>query len=460
MRIPARSRHHASARRCASARSMKHLAGEERSGARTARSARRAACPAGDAPAPDRSRTRGPARTRRTPGSTAARARSASFDDRLHVVGDHRARTRRRRTPTPLRTRRSRRRSSGGTSTTRSMCRDTTGGEDQRVHDPVAAGRRVEHQAHAAEVDLQLVARLAVGDAHRRAPPAPADDRTPPARSGATCAPAPPPRGGPAARAILRTVSLSFFSHSSTSSMVGDQQPPRLTPTVAAVRTDRLDHRPDEHVGQLLLAAVADQTQLDRGGRHSGGPSCGPPPPAAPSPGSPRRASHSRSTSRTSNTRTSRNAIAALLTRWSDGGDCTVSGTAAGGPRRWSHHWRRGGPMLLAKLTSRWSHAPGGRHTSMRSVVPRTRVRNSAHVIQAALWDSCSRRSRSSFASRLQRLQYASTFASSHSAESSPGTPGVAPGSYEVRLPVPSSPLNVRPARPRPRPKDTNLRGE
>jgi hypothetical protein len=40
----------------------------------------------------------------------------------------------------------------------------------------------------------------------------------------------------------------------------------------------------------------------------------------------------------------------------------------------WSHHWGKGGPMLLAKLTSRWSHppgeptsqwphAPGGRHS-------------------------------------------------------------------------------------------------
>ena len=27
----------------------------------------------------------------------------------------------------------------------------------------------------------------------------------------------------------------------------------------------------------------------------------------------------------------------------------------------WSHHWRKGGPMLLAELTSRWSHVAGGR---------------------------------------------------------------------------------------------------
>ena len=35
--------------------------------------------------------------------------------------------------------------------------------------------------------------------------------------------------------------------------------------TIAAVRPDRLHHQPDEHVGQLLLAAVADQAEPDRG---------------------------------------------------------------------------------------------------------------------------------------------------------------------------------------------------
>jgi hypothetical protein len=27
----------------------------------------------------------------------------------------------------------------------------------------------------------------------------------------------------------------------------------------------------------------------------------------------------------------------------------------------WSHHWRKGGPITLAELTSKWSHATGGR---------------------------------------------------------------------------------------------------
>jgi hypothetical protein len=30
-------------------------------------------------------------------------------------------------------------------------------------------------------------------------------------------------------------------------------------------------------------------------------------------------------------------------------------------PARWSHHWRSGGPMPLAQLTSKWSHVTGGR---------------------------------------------------------------------------------------------------
>jgi hypothetical protein len=31
---------------------------------------------------------------------------------------------------------------------------------------------------------------------------------------------------------------------------------------------------------------------------------------------------------------------------------------------RWSHYWRRGGPMMLAELTSGWSHVGGGRQAT------------------------------------------------------------------------------------------------
>ncbi len=49
-----------------------------------------------------------------------------------------------------------------------------TRGEDQRVHDPVAARHRIGDEPHATEVHLQLVAGLAVSNRHRRAPAAPA----------------------------------------------------------------------------------------------------------------------------------------------------------------------------------------------------------------------------------------------------------------------------------------------
>ena len=36
----------------------------------------------------------------------------------------------------------------------------------------------------------------------------------------------------------------------------------------------------------------------------------------------------------------------------------------------WSHHWRTGGPITLAELTSRWSHATGGRHPCSNTTLP------------------------------------------------------------------------------------------
>src|SRR5690606_26136350 len=40
----------------------------------------------------------------------------------------------------------------------------------------------------------------------------------------------------------------------------------------------------------------------------------------------------------------------------------------------WSHHWRKGGPMLLAKLTSQRSHAAGGRQALARGCSAMGRV--------------------------------------------------------------------------------------
>ena len=45
---------------------------------------------------------------------------------------------------------------------------------------------------------------------------------------------------------------------------------------------------------------------------------------------------------------------------WS-GGDSNLSGAGVVDAPGWSHHWRNGGHMLLAKLTVEWSHAAGGR---------------------------------------------------------------------------------------------------
>ena len=42
------------------------------------------------------------------------------------------------------------------------------------------------------------------------------------------------------------------------------------------------------------------------------------------------------------------------------GGKFTGSSAATGGPGRWSHNWREGGPTLLAELSSEWSHIAGG----------------------------------------------------------------------------------------------------
>jgi hypothetical protein len=69
--------------------------------------------------------------------------------------------------------------------------------------------------------------------------------------------------------------------------------------------------------------------------------------------GSPR--SHSRSTSRTGRT-LEPHETPSLPGPLSDGGESIGSGAGAGGWPRWFHDWRRGGPMLLAKLSLGRSH--------------------------------------------------------------------------------------------------------
>src|SRR5688500_16658542 len=107
------------------------------------------------------------------------------------------------------------------------------------------------------------------------------------------------------------------------------------------MRPHRLDHHGHEHLGQLFLAAAADEPEpfgdaeiaADRLAVHTHQPFDRP----EPSPDSQRR-----STSRTSYTRTSRNAIAAPSVAADR--DAAIAPSAAptlGDPGRWSHHWRR-----------------------------------------------------------------------------------------------------------------------
>jgi hypothetical protein len=72
------------------------------------------------------------------------------------------------------------------------------GSEDRDVDHPPPASVRVEQQPHAAEVDLKLVARFAVGHPGRCCP-GPGEGRTTRPRTGAASGPAPPPLGGPGA---------------------------------------------------------------------------------------------------------------------------------------------------------------------------------------------------------------------------------------------------------------------
>ena len=64
------------------------------------------------------------------------------------------------------------------------------GREDQRLHHPPPPRLRVDEEPHPAEVDLQLIARLPIGDAHRR-PTTPAAAAHLQHDSAAPCATAP-----------------------------------------------------------------------------------------------------------------------------------------------------------------------------------------------------------------------------------------------------------------------------
>lgn len=144
--------------------------------------------------------------------------------------------------------------------------------------------------------------------------------------------------------------------------VMGHQQPPRLPTAVRPMRPDGLHHRPQELIGQLAVAAIADQAQplrrrhvaADRLAIDPGQP-LDRPQPLARQP----QAQHL-SNLEHGNLPEHRRPSMRLLT---DGGESTGSSTAAGGPHRWSHYWRSGGPIT----GGRWSHPTGG---TQRRVVP------------------------------------------------------------------------------------------
>ena len=116
-------------------------------------------------------------------------------------------------------------------------------------------------QTHATEVDLQLVARFAVDDPDRR-PPAPG-----PAAHLSDVALHRPARNldtAPSQQLVDLHRGEIVRDPRRDLVVVGHEHSPRLAVAVGAVRAHRLDNQADEHIGQLLVAAVADQPQRHR----------------------------------------------------------------------------------------------------------------------------------------------------------------------------------------------------
>ena len=225
------------------------------------------------------------------------------------------------------------------------QCRRVAGREDQRLHHPAPPAVRVDEEPHPTEVDLQLVARLTVGDPHRRPP-------TPAAAAHLQHVALHRAQRHPHALPLEQLVDLHpgqiVLDPAGDLLVLSGQQPPRLAVTVAAVRTDRLHHHPDEHVGQLTLAAVTDQTELLGGGDvaadrlavHLRQPLHRPD--AFPGQPQPQHFSNLEHTD-----------LPECHGRLSEpvdgnGGQCTLNGTDAGGP-----------PKVVPSLALRWSHATG-----------------------------------------------------------------------------------------------------
>jgi hypothetical protein len=131
------------------------------------------------------------------------------------------------------------------------------------THPATTWGHRISHQTESAEIDLQLIARCAVIHPDRRAPPAPADiahlqriAMQRPLRHHHTTT----------RQQLVRLAHRQLIvpQPALDELMMGDQQPPRATAPIDAMRAHRLHHRSDELIGELPLALLAAQTQLDR----------------------------------------------------------------------------------------------------------------------------------------------------------------------------------------------------
>ena len=230
--------------------------------------------------------------------------------------------------------------------------------EDERVEDAPPIGVGVVHEPHAAEVDLELDAGFAVDDADGLLLAT-----TGPAQLGAEAL-----HGALGDAHPLAGQQGVDLDHRETLVvepgadllLVALEGAPRLAMTAAAMRPDPLNHRGQDLVGQLAFPAAGVDAELD-GRLHvttdglaiDPGQTLDRPQPFAPEP-EPEHLLHLEHGYLPESHRRSSDRI-------SVGGEWTGSATGAGGPPGWSHYWRKGGPMLVAELSSRWSHARGGR---------------------------------------------------------------------------------------------------
>ena len=233
--------------------------------------------------------------------------------------------------------------------------------EDERVEDAPPIGVGVEHQPHPAEVDLELDAGFPVDDADglllattgpeqlgaEALHGALGDDHALSGEQLWTLTTVRPRRRARRGSALGGPRGSPTTRHDRCCDADGPAQSPRPGPR----RSAGLPRRRGRGRARRPPARN-DGRSCDRPASRS----------IARSP-SPR--SQSRSTSFTSNTDTSRNPIAApqIALRWR-----RVDRIS---DRCWwtpgvVHYWRKGGPMLVAELSSRWSHARGGRHRYWR----------------------------------------------------------------------------------------------